>query len=167
MLAPCCKLLNDWVRKGDLQTRLKSIRSLSDPDASGELPFLVVSVLVQMSRGRKTILPFGTGASVSTKDFKAVSSTLFGLSLAAMYVFIKLDQDKWNTLLANMSVFFVSLEKSCSDNKVVYMYHGKNTSSSNSKPPRTSRRKRKNLVDDDTTENTLTILFEYVYIHAP
>lgn len=61
--------------------------------------FLIVSALVQLSKGRKTIFPFGQPASYSTDQFKKVPSSLLGLALAAMYIFIKLHQSKWKMLL--------------------------------------------------------------------
>ena len=104
LLSSVCKALNAWVREGEgdksKTERLKSVRDLTDPDGSGELPFLLVSALVDMSRGRKTVLPFGKPASESTKAFKNIPSPVLGLALAQMYVFIKLDPDLWKGLLS-------------------------------------------------------------------
>lgn len=117
ILSTCCKPLNEWVRDGDdFRNRLKILRDLSDPDGEGEMEFLVVQALVQMSKGRKTIIPFGTGASNSTKQFKEVPSPWFGLALAGMYKFVKLDQDRWLGHLRNSS------KKGCS-HPMTQMWH--------------------------------------------
>ena len=81
--------------------RLKAIRELANPGGDGKMEFLIVSALVQMSKGRRTIRPFGAPASYSTQKFNEVPSPLFGMALAAMYIFIKLDQSKWKLLLCD------------------------------------------------------------------
>ena len=79
---------------------IRDLDLTSSPDAGlRELAFLLVSALVQMSKGRKTIFPFRGPASYSTEKFKEVPSALLGLGLAAMYIFIKLDREKWKMLL--------------------------------------------------------------------
>ena len=120
MLAPACIRLNEWVRKGDLGSRLKCFRELSCPDDT-EMAFLVVEALVKISQGRMKLMPYGVLAAgntkhvdkhtqsngtlplfvaVSTKEFQRIPDAPFGLTLAAMYPFVKHDQSKWNSMLS-------------------------------------------------------------------
>jgi hypothetical protein len=104
ILAPASVALNEWVRAGkggddEEQTRLNCVRNLTAPeDDNGNFATLVVEALLNVSRGRKTMRPFGEPASVSTRDFKKIPFTYLGLTLAAMWPFIKHPRDKHKAL---------------------------------------------------------------------
>jgi hypothetical protein len=99
MLSKAAKPLNEWVREGtSTEGRLKAFRNLECAEG-GKMAFLVVSALVKVAMGHKKMRPYGEAASVSTKDFQDVSDAQMGLTLAAMYPFVKMEQSSWNQVL--------------------------------------------------------------------
>ena len=100
ILAPASVPLNAWVRAGgDEEARLNCVRNLTAPEGDdGTFVTLVVEALLHVSRGRKTMRPFGELASVSTLAFQQIPFTYIGLTLAAMWPFIKRPHDKHKAL---------------------------------------------------------------------
>ena len=122
-ISTCVKGLNAWVREGDSKIRLKCIRELSETTAAlesndqepfddpaklfNDMAFEVISCLLEIATGKHTkgygFYPFGKPASESTKAFKQLPSSCFGLVLSEVYPFLVKDEGEWDTVLKKYS----------------------------------------------------------------
>ena len=116
LICKCSRALYNWVREGNVETRLKFVRTLADPGdkfpIKGEpvqdpsklvsrMYFLVVSTLLMVARGREStgsnnygFYPFGKQAAISTNGFLRVPQSYFSAVLAEMYPYIARDSSK-------------------------------------------------------------------------
>ena len=122
LLCNCSRGLYNWVREGDVETRLKFVRTLADPGdlefpIKGEpiedstqlmksMAFQVVSTLVLVAQGRNSsgsnnygFYPFGKAASFSTDAFLKLPQSYFASVLAEMYPYVARDSTKHKLML--------------------------------------------------------------------